>query len=45
MTTFITDTHSLFWFTSLTPQTALRIQSLTTRDQAITASGLVPVVW
>ena len=56
-----------FRFTSLTPQTALRIQSLTalpdihdrlivaealesgatliTRDQAITASRLVPVVW
>jgi PIN domain nuclease of toxin-antitoxin system len=56
-----------FRFTSLTPQTALRIQSLTalpdihdrlivaealesgatliTRDEAITASGLVPVVW
>jgi PIN domain nuclease of toxin-antitoxin system len=56
-----------FRFTSLTPQTALRIQSLTTlpdihdrlivaeaietgatlitRDQAVTASGLVPVVW
>ncbi len=56
-----------FRFTSLTPQTALRIQPLTvlpdihdrlivaealesgatliTRDEVITASGLVPVVW
>ena len=56
-----------FRLTALTPQTALRIQSLTvlpdihdrlivaeaieagatliTRDEAITASGLVPVVW
>jgi len=56
-----------FRFTSLMPQTVLRIQSLTvlpdiydrlivaealesgapliTRDEAITASGLVPVVW